>query len=236
LLGGVWPDLTLWFATALARNGFAERAVEWLEAIYASMEGGTARNTVPGQFAEWFDGGSLTNRGMYMSPWTSAKYLWAVAETVCGLDGYRTAGRPHLSPLIPPEWNWTAAVRVHWGAGCCTYVIDAKRRLIFGDMREASAEEPYRCIYAGEDVTDEVTISPFEVGAVAFQDEGGAVRAFICNPNDQAREISIEFRGRTIRRAAAPGDLLDVTLVGRSVDREAFPMSPDIRTLDAVQA
>jgi len=236
LLGGVWPDLTLWFATALARNGFAERAVQWLEAIYASMEGGTARNTVPGQFAEWFDGGSLTNRGMYMSPWTSAKYLWAVAETVCGLDGYRTAGRPHLSPLIPPEWNWTAAVRVHWGAGCCTYVIDAKRRLIFGDMREASAEEPYRCIYAGEDVTDEVTISPFEVGAVAFQDEGGAVRAFVCNPSDQAREISIEFRGRTIRRAAAPGDLLDVTLVGRSVDREAFPTSSDIRTLDAVQA
>ncbi len=25
LLGGVWPDLTLWFAVALARNGMTER-------------------------------------------------------------------------------------------------------------------------------------------------------------------------------------------------------------------
>ena len=82
LLGGVWPDLTLWFAVALARNGFAEEPAHWLEAIYATMEAGAARNTVPGQFAEWFDGGSLTNRGMYLSPWTGAKYLWAVAETV----------------------------------------------------------------------------------------------------------------------------------------------------------
>jgi hypothetical protein len=39
-------------------------------------------------------------------------------------------------------------------------------------MREASAEEPYRCIYAGERTSsDEVTTSPIEVGAVAFEDE-----------------------------------------------------------------
>ncbi len=35
LLGGVWPDLTLWFAVALARNGAPHEAVRWLEAIYA---------------------------------------------------------------------------------------------------------------------------------------------------------------------------------------------------------
>ena len=233
LLGGIWPDLTLWFAVALARNGFPERAAHWLEAIYASMEAGVSRNTVPGQFAEWFDGGSLTNRGMYMSPWTSAKYLWAVAETVCGLDGYRTSGRPHLSPLIPPEWNWTAAVRVRWGAGRCTYVIDTKRRLIFGDMREASAEEPYRCIYAGRDVSDEVTTSPFEVGAVAFEDEGGAVRMFICNSLDAAREVSIEFRGRAVRRKVAAGELDDFMLTGRPVEREAFASPSDLRALSA---
>ena len=83
LLGGVWPDLTLWFAVALARNGMTDEAVHFLEAIYASMEARHARATrCPGQFGEWFDGGSLTNRGMYLSPWTGAKYLWAVAETV----------------------------------------------------------------------------------------------------------------------------------------------------------
>ena len=175
LLGGVWPDLTLWFAVALARNGFVDEGAGWLEKIYATMEEGARRNTVPGQFAEWFDGGSLTNRGMYMSPWTGAKYLWAVAETVGGLDGYRTSGRPHLSPLVPAGWKWVACVRVRWGSGRCTYVVDVVRKCIYGDMREASAEEPFRCIYAGRDVSDEATVSPIEVGAVVFEDQGGGV-------------------------------------------------------------
>ena len=96
LLGGVWPDLTLWFAIALARNGFVEESAQWLERIYATMEAGAARNTVPGQFGEWFDGGSLTNRGMYLSPWTGAKYLWAVAETV-----RRSRRLPHQRPAAP---------------------------------------------------------------------------------------------------------------------------------------
>ena len=117
LLGGVWPDLTLWFVVALARNGFATEAAQWLAAVYCDNGGRRGAQHRPGEFAEWFDGGSLTNRGMYLSPWTSAKYLWAVAETVCGLDGYRTSGRPHFAPIVPEGWQWTAGVRVHWGRG-----------------------------------------------------------------------------------------------------------------------
>lgn len=227
LLGGVWPDLTLWFAVALARNGFVDECAGWLERIYATMEEGARRNTVPGQFAEWFDGGSLTNRGMYMSPWTGAKYLWAVAETVGGLDGYRTSGRAHLSPLVPAGWNWVACVRVRWGSGRCTYVVDVARKCIYGDMREASAEEPYRSIYAGMDVSAEATVTPIEVGAVVFEDEGGAVRAFICNLDDASRDVSLEFRGKTVNRTLAAGELLAVTLLGAPLDREAFPSTPD---------
>ncbi len=225
LLGGVWPDLTLWFAVALARNGFVDECAGWLERIYATIEEGAERNAVPGQFAEWFDGGSLTNRGMYLSPWTGAKYLWAVAETVGGLDGYRTSGRPHFSPLLPGGWAWAAAVRVHFGAGLCTYVIDARTKTIYGDMREASAEEPYRCLYAGTDVSAAVTVSPMEVGVVAFEDETGAVRGFICNARDAAREVTIEYRGRTVRRAVAPGALLPVALRGKPLDRATFVAS-----------
>ncbi len=227
LLGGVWPDLTLWFAVALARNGFPDRCAQWLEAIYATMEAGSERNTVPGQFAEWFDGGSLTNRGMYLSPWTGAKYLWAVAETICGLDGYRTSGRPHLSPVLPPGWAWAAGVRVHWGGMRCTYAIDAPARVIYGNMREASAEEPYRVLYCGNDVSDEVTTSPVEVGAVAFEDERGAVRIFVCNPNDRPRDVSLEFRGRTMRRTVDAGAMLEVVAAGRPLDVEAVPAGHD---------
>ncbi|MDQ6932799.1 MAG: hypothetical protein M3160_06450 [Candidatus Eremiobacteraeota bacterium] len=227
LLGGVWPDLTLWFAVALARNGMQDDAAGWLERIYDAMEVGSPRNTVPGQFAEWFDGGSLTNRGMYLSPWTGAKYLWAVAETVGGMNGYRTSGRPHLSPLVPKDWEWVAGARVHWGGRRCTYVIDLRRGIIFADMPEMSAEEPYRCIYAGRDVSAEVLTSPVEVGCIAFEEPSGAVRVFLCNLKDSPRNVSIEFRGITKRARLAPGALLELQVIGTPNDREATAASPD---------
>ncbi|MHB8153417.1 MAG: amylo-alpha-1,6-glucosidase [Bacillati bacterium] len=210
LLGGIWPDLTLWCVVALARNGMMERAVAFLESIYAAMEAGSSRNTVPGEFAEWFDGGSFTNRGMYLSPWTGAKYLWAVAETVGGLDGYRTSGRPHLAPLAPPGWRWCAGGRVHWGGRRCSYVIDLDQERVYSDVPELSCEEPYTHTFVGRDVSDEVMVSPAEVGALAFEDEAGSVRVFVCNPQDCARTVHLEFRGRTLRVRAAIGALREV--------------------------
>ncbi len=228
LLGGVWPDLTLWFVMCLARNGFTDQAVQWMEAIYDTMEAGAVRNTVPGEFAEWFDGGSLTNRGMYLSPWTSAKYLWAIAETIGGLDGYRTSGRPHLVPLRPRGWKWVCAARVHWGGKLCTYVIDFERGTIFANMPELSAEEPFVCMYAGRDVSDEVTTSPVEVGAVAFEDQDGAVRVFLCNLNDQSRNVSVEFRGLTERVTLEAGEIYELHMVGKPADRQARAAARDV--------
>ncbi|MDP9110362.1 MAG: hypothetical protein M3M96_01830 [Candidatus Eremiobacteraeota bacterium] len=228
LLGGVWPDLTLWFAVALARNGMTDAAVHWLQVIYETMEAGSSRNTVPGEFGEWFDGGSLTNRGMYLSPWTGAKYLWAVAETVGGLDGYRTSGRPHLAPLRPHGWKWVAAARVHWGGRRCTYVIDLEQNTIYADMPELSAEEPFVCIFAGRDVSEEVTTSPVEVGAVAFEDENGSVRLFLCNANDHARNVSIEFRGIVERVPLPAGQLREVALLGKPTDKWAKTARRDV--------
>jgi len=178
------------------------------------MEAGAARNTVPGQFGEWFDGGSLTNRGMYLSPWTGAKYLWAVAETVCGLDGYRTSGRPHLAPILPPDWQWTAAARVHWGGTRHSYVVDAVNKRIVGDMRQASADEPYVVYDAGTDVSDEATVTPVEVAAIVFEAADGGVRAFLGNQSDRARNVSIAFRGTTERVTLEAGELADVVLAG----------------------
>ena len=228
LLGGVWPDLTLWYVVALARNGSIDSAVHFLEAIYATMEAGSERNTVPGEFGEWFDGGSLTNRGMYLSPWTGAKYLWAVAETVGGLDGYRTSGRPHLAPNAPESWNWVAAARVHWGGKRRTYVIDLKAKTIYGDMPELSAEEPFTCIYAGRDVSDEVITSPVEVGAIAFEDEASSVRLFLCNLHDVSRQVEVEFRGHTAQVKMLPGELGEVQLIGTSHDQAARKAKRDV--------
>jgi hypothetical protein len=228
LLGGVWPDLTLWFVVALARHNMVDEAVTFLRETYEAMEGGSPRNTVPGEFAEWFDGGSLSNRGMYLSPWTSAKYLWAVAETVGGLDGYRTSGRPHLVPLRPKGWQWVAAARVHWGGRRCTYVIDLRNDVIYGDMAELSADEPFTCIFAGRDVSDEVTTSPVEVGGIAFEDENGAVRIFVCNLGDRARDVVVEFRGHTARLELKAGALGEVHLGGTPTERRARAARLDV--------
>ncbi|MDQ2865907.1 MAG: hypothetical protein M3R51_06740 [Candidatus Eremiobacteraeota bacterium] len=228
LLGGIWPDLTLWFAVALARNGFEDECEHFLSVVYEAMEGGSPRNTVPGEFAEWFDGGSLSNRGMYLSPWTGAKYLWAVAETIGGLNGYRTSGRPHLAPMRPKGWSWMAAARVHWGGRRCTYVIDIRNETIYADMPELSAEEPFTCIYAGRDVSGEVSISPVEVGAVAFEDENRAVRIFVCNMRDHERNVVVEFRGHTARLDMAAGELREVNLIGTPTDRKARAAKLDV--------
>ncbi|MEO9169661.1 MAG: amylo-alpha-1,6-glucosidase [Candidatus Baltobacteraceae bacterium] len=228
LLGGIWPDLTLWFAVALARNGFGDDCVHFLGSVYEAMEGGSPRNTVPGEFGEWFDGGSLSNRGMYLSPWTGAKYLWAVAETIGGLNGYRTSGRPHLAPMRPKGWSWMAAARVHWGGRRCSYVIDIKNETIYADMPALSAEEPFTCIYAGRDVSDEVLISPVEVGAIAFEDESEAVRIFVCNMLDRQRNVLVEFRGHTARIEMAAGELREVNLIGTPTDRKARAAKLDV--------
>ncbi len=228
MLGGIWPDLTLWFAVSLARDGFIEECVHFLTIVYAAMEVGSARNTVPGEFGEWFDGGSLANRGMYLSPWTSAKYLWAVAETVGGLNGYRTSGRPHLVPMKPAGWRWVAAARVHWGGKRCSYVIDLLHDRIYGDMPELSADEPYECIFAGRDVSDEVTMSPVEVGAIAFEDDRGAVRIFVGNMLDRDRNVLVEFRGHTARLEMTAGELREVQLIGRPTERRARAAKLDV--------
>jgi hypothetical protein len=80
-------------------------------------------------------------------------------------------------------------------------------------MTFASADEPYAVFYAGVDVSAEATTSPVDVGAVVFED-GGGVRAFLCNPADRARHVTLEFRGRTERRSMAPGEFAEIVVSG----------------------
>ncbi|GAC1307078.1 MAG: hypothetical protein NVSMB21_10610 [Vulcanimicrobiaceae bacterium] len=218
LLGGIWPDLTLWFVVALARNGFVDEGAAFLTTIYAAMEEGARRNTVPGQFAEWFDGGSLTNRGMYMSPWTSAKYLWAVAETVCGLDGYRASAPPAFAPSLPSGWRWSGGVRVRLGSERHTYLIDGANATVYGDLPAASAGDAYAYVYAGIDASERVTVFPREVAVVAFEEPTGDVRAFACNLDDADRDVELRFGERVQRLRVGAGEVRAVAFV-----RDAAP-------------
>jgi hypothetical protein len=117
---------------------------------------------------------------------------------------------------------------VHWGGRRHTYVMDHVGKRIVGDMQQASADEPYTVVYAGRDVSDEATVSPVDVAAIAFEDAGGSVRMFLCNQNDRTRNASVEFRGRTIRRRIDAGALLEILVSGDPKLRDAMPVVPPL--------
>ena len=119
LLGGVWPGLTWWYAFAAARYHpeFMVRALSLSFAHYAAEP--KKNNTVPGQFGEYFDGESLINRGMRLSPWEPPRFLWAAIEGVCGVS--LTTGALQVNPLVPPSWKWLALKRLPYHDGEITY-------------------------------------------------------------------------------------------------------------------
>ena len=186
------------------------------------MEGGSPRNTVPGEFAEWFDGGSLSNRGMYLSPWTGAKYLWAVAETVGGLERL-SHERPSASRAASPEgWQWVAAARVHWGGRRCTYVDRSAQR---HDLRRHAGAFGRRAVHVhlrrprrerrGDDLAGRSRCDRLR----GRERRGADLRR---QPRWTARATcSLEFRGQ--HRAAStwpPASLREVHLIGKPSDRK----------------
>ncbi len=125
LLGGVWPGLTWWYAFAAARY-HPEFMVEGLRSSFRHYAADPKlNNTVPGQFSEWFDGESLINRGMRLSPWEPPRFLWAAIEGVCGLS---TSGDvPTIQPLIPASWRWIALRREPYHGSDVSYFVTRQK-------------------------------------------------------------------------------------------------------------
>ncbi len=121
LMGGVWPGLTWWYAFGAARY----HPHSMVRALRSSFEhygvDPQRNNTVPGQFGEWFDGESLANRGMRLSPWEPPRFLWAAVEGVCGL--VLLPGAPRVNPLMPAGWNWVALRDVPYHGRSFSYFI-----------------------------------------------------------------------------------------------------------------
>jgi Bacterial alpha-L-rhamnosidase 6 hairpin glycosidase domain len=121
LMGGVWPGLTWWYAFGAAQY-HPHSMVRALRSSFEHYGMDPQRyNTVPGQFSEWFDGESLANRGMRLSPWEPPRFLWAAVEGVCGL--VLLPGTPRVNPLMPSDWNWTALRDVPYHGRSFTYFI-----------------------------------------------------------------------------------------------------------------
>jgi hypothetical protein len=164
LMGGVWPGLTWWYAFAAARYrpDFMVRALRSSFEHYAANP--RKNDTVPGQFSEWFDGESLTNRGMRLSPWEPPRFFWAAIEGVCGL--MLTAGVPRISPLIPEHWSWVGIRRLPYHGSSLTYFAvrqSGGRMTIFST---APLESEHEVSILDSDVSDGLRV--FSDSAVAI--------------------------------------------------------------------
>lgn len=126
-------------------------------------------NTVPGQFSEWFDGESLVNRGMRLSPWEPPRFLWAAVEGVCGM--MLSPGAPGINPLIPSDWQWVGAVGVRYHGKPVTFFaahMDGGMHVFANtDFEGAGAKRVLE-----EDVTAGVRVGYRWIHRVALRDEG----------------------------------------------------------------
>jgi hypothetical protein len=169
LLGGVWPGLTWWYAFSAARYhpDFMVRALRSSFEHYAADP--KRNNTVPGQFSEWFDGESLVNRGMRLSPWEPPRFLWAAIEGVCGL--MVTPGAPRINPIIPSHWTWVAVRRLPYHDTALSYfaVRQGDGRMNLYSTAPLSSD----CDVAvfDRDVTDSVHVFSDEAVVIVFAAE-----------------------------------------------------------------
>jgi hypothetical protein len=109
LRGGVWPGVAFWFARAAAPY-YPEATVTALSCYRHYNEDPLTNNTVPGQFSEWFDGESLVNRGMRLSPWEPPRMLWAAITGMLGIQHH--LGGCTIEPHVPDRWKWLAVRRM----------------------------------------------------------------------------------------------------------------------------
>lgn len=171
LLGGVWPGLTWWYAFAAARY----HPDVMVRALRSSFEhyGLQPRlyNTVPGQFSEWFDGESLTNHGMRLSPWEPPRFLWAAIEGVCGL--MLTPGAPRINPLIPISWKWVGLRDLPYHGSFLTYFLVREGDAGFRIYSTQDVDSDWSVERYATDVSDNVRAFSDDVAVIALKREGG---------------------------------------------------------------
>lgn len=172
LLGGVWPGLSWWYAFAAARY-YPDVMVNALRSSTVHYtEDPKAKNTVPGQFSEWFDGESLVNRGMRLSPWEPPRFLWAAVEGICGL--MLTTGKPRINPLVPAGWKWLGLRRLPYHGKELTYFA-ARQSGKFHVYATAEFDTDHLGQAFEEDVSADVTVFSELAAAVALRRRGEIV-------------------------------------------------------------
>jgi hypothetical protein len=189
LIGGVWPGLTWWYAFAAARYHpeFMMRALRSSFEHFATDP--KLNNTVPGQFSEWFDGESLINRGMRLSPWEPPRFLWAAVEGLCGL--MLTPDAPHISPVIPHRWKWVGVRRVHYHGNEISFFATRQNDSYVVYVTGAAETDTHIERYE-EDVSDEASAFSSVAAVIAFSRRNGFV-VLVGNVSDETASIPLNI-------------------------------------------
>lgn len=198
LLGGVWPGLTWWYAFGAARY----QPELMVRALRSSFEhyGAQPRqyNTVPGQFSEWFDGESLANRGMRLSPWEPPRFLWAAIEGVCGM--MLTPEAPRINPLIPPKWSWAGVSCVPYHGSYLSYFLVREGEEGFRLYSTADVQCDWHVALYDTDVSGDVRVYADTVMVIALT-RNNDLAILAGNTGNQTVHSPIAIREL---RAAAP--------------------------------
>ena len=190
LIGGVWPGLTWWYAFAAARY-HPEFMVKALRSSFEHYKKSPkANNTVPGQFSEWFDGESLVNRGMRLSPWEPPRFLWAAVEGVCGL--MLTIGAPRVDPIIPPDWKWVALRQCPYHGSLFTFFAVRQRgQLHVHATTEINTQHAFSRL--DQDVSSKVSCFANTASVVALQRDKSTL-IMVGNVSDQTTSVPIHLK------------------------------------------
>ena len=168
LIGGVWPGLSFWYAFAAAKV-YPDAMARNLRQGYAQyLRDPKIFNTVPGQFSEWFDGESLVNRGMRLSPWEPPRYLWAAVEGACGLNIEEAPRRIVVAPLMPSGWRWLGVRRLSlFGREISYFVIRDHARFRVFSNSQLQVEGDLEIF--DEDVSDRIERLDPDMEVIAFR-------------------------------------------------------------------
>jgi Bacterial alpha-L-rhamnosidase 6 hairpin glycosidase domain len=250
LLGGVWPGVTWWYAFAAARY-HPEAMVKALRASFAHYaRDPKIHDTVPGQFSEWFDGESLVNRGMRLSPWEPPRYLWAAVEGICGVMVRPYPELPRVQLLLPMDWKWVGLRNLAYQGRSISYfgarMVPSARRAAeqakasqkIGNRRRGAGL--YTQLYANaeiqlteghavetyaEDISDRIRVQNDALRAVAFARPG---EVLVCIGNTAAQT---SIGGVELDDVLAPGSHYHVHLYNSESDTWSHVESGDTAEL-----
>ncbi len=133
LMGGIWPNLTAWFAMA-AKEFYPERVAEAMEKIYMISELESPvefGNVVPGEFPERLNGDNFKSMGMGMSPWMPPTYLWLGIEGLLGLKVNEKSVK--IEPSLPHDWTFLCVFNIPVKGEKISVVI--YEGMIYADVR-----------------------------------------------------------------------------------------------------